>query len=401
MSIRHVLVVGGARDVTRVMKRVRSAVVITTMVSVPRLAKIRYPDNCARVLALQESSATDEWVSLATTVHEREPIHAVAAFGEFDQHRAAAIAAALGLRFHSPEVIGLIYDKAAMRERLRATGIEEVPSAHVRTRSELCRFAGVHGFPLILKPRCGTGSAGIVKVSDAADLARARPSGDCVVEPFLPGVEIAVEAFSEGGVHRVVGITRKLVDDNFVELGHEVGAATEADSKVAGYVAGVLDSVGLAYGPSHTELILTAAGPRVVETHSRAGGDQIPQLLHAATGIDLIELAVRQVLGERVLPALDAELSAPDRGSWAGAIRYAVPPASRSLVSVGNLAEARALPWVTGCTVLKEPGQRLTAPIRSSVDRVAFCTAVAPDAETATAAAARAVDTLTIVVSEE
>jgi hypothetical protein len=56
------------------------------------------------------------------------------------------------------------------------------------------------------------------------------------------------------------------------------------------------------------------------------------------------------------------------------------------------------MPFVTGCTLLKDPGDELTAPIRDSVDRVGYCTAVADDGRTAEEAARRAVDTLTVTV---
>jgi biotin carboxylase len=399
--IRHFLLIAGARDVTPVLRRLRPGLRITAMVAVPRLHKVRHPGECARVVALDDDAATAEWVALARRIHEIEPIHAIGAFGEYDQHRAAAIAVALGLPFHEPDVIARVYDKALMRQQLSSRGIDDTPSAVVGAARDLKHFADVHGFPLILKPRDGSGSENVVKLSTASDLdaALSHVDGDLVAERYLEGVEISVEAFSEGGVHRIVGITQKLKDAHFVELGHVVREATAADEPVAAYVRSVLDALGIAFGPTHTELILTGEGPRMVETHTRAGGDQIPQLLHAAAGIDLVELAVRQALGEQVLPVLDAMLADPGRASRVGAIRYQVPPSSGHLLRVDGLAEATAVPLVTGCTILKDPGEPLVVPIRDSADRVAFCTAVAADAESARAAAEEAARRLEVVVT--
>ncbi|MFF0174345.1 ATP-grasp domain-containing protein [Micromonospora profundi] len=401
---KHVLVVAGARDVTPVLRRLNPAVSITTLVATQRLAKVRHPTECARVLALDEAADPQEWVAVAQHVHRRQPIEAVGAFGEFDQDHAAAIASALNLPFHREEVIAAVYDKVAMRRRLSAAGVEEVPSTTVSTVGELRRFADDHGLPVILKPQCGTGSLGIVRVDDLADLDQgldravhsAPPGSPVVVEPFLTGAEVSVEAFSERGEHRIVGITHKIKDDNFVELGHVVREPGPDDSHVVAYVRQVLNAMGITQGPTHTELILTGGGPRVVETHTRAGGDQIPALLAAAAGIDLVELAVRQVLGERVLPRLDALLVAPDRPRRVGAIRYLVPPRSGRLVSVEHTGHAVSLPFVTGCVLLKDPGDELITPIRDSVDRVGYCTSVADDSETAEEAARRAIDTLTV-----
>ncbi|MFC9437042.1 acetyl-CoA carboxylase biotin carboxylase subunit family protein, partial [Nocardia sp. NPDC057030] len=340
------------------------------------------------------------WGGLARRVTALARVNGVGAFGEYDQHSAAAIAAALGLPFHAPEVIARVYDKTLMRQRLRAHGIDDTPAAAVDTPQDLKHFADEYGLPLIVKPRSGSGSEHIVRVSTVAELdaALARMDGGRLVERYLDGEEISVEAFSEGGVHRIVGITRKFKDAGFVEIGHVVRAATAADEPVAAYVRSVLDALGIAFGPTHTELIRTVGGPRVVETHTRAGGDQIPQLLHAAAGIDLVDLAVRQSLGAPMLPVLDAMLAEPDRASRAGAIRYRVPHAAGRLLRVDRLDEATAVAQVTGCTVLKEAGDRLVVPMRDSDDRIAYCTAVAADAESASAAAEQAAARLEVVI---
>ncbi|WP_433664309.1 ATP-grasp domain-containing protein [Nocardia sp. CA-128927] len=399
--IGHFLLIGGARDVTPALRSRLAELRITVMVAVPRLHRIRHSGACARVIALDDSASTGEWVALARSVHELEPIHAVGAFGEYDQHRAAAIAGALGLPFHAPDVIARVYDKTLMRQQLRACGIDDTPAAAVDTAQDLKHFADEYGLPLILKPRSGSGSEHIVRISTAAELhaALSEVDGDLLVERYLDGDEISVEAFSERGSHRILGITRKIKDANFVEIGHVVREATAADAPVAAYVRSVLDALGIAFGPTHTELIRTVDGPRIVETHTRAGGDQIPQLLHAAAGIDLVELAVRQSLGERMLPVVDALLAEPGRASRAGAIRYRVPPASGRLLRVDHVDEAIAVACVSGCTVLKEPGARLVVPMRDSDDRVAYCTSVADDVESASAAAEQAVQQLEVVMA--
>jgi biotin carboxylase len=398
--IRHILLVAGARDVIPVLKKLRPDLTITAMVAIQRLPKIRHPGGCARIVALDESSDAGEWVALASRVHDLQPIDAIGAYGEYDQDRAAVIAAAIGLAFHDPDVIDRVYDKALMRDRLRNRGVDDTPSAPVDTARDLKHFADEFGLRLILKPRRGSGSEAIVALSTPADLdaALSHMDTDLMVEPYHDGTEISVEAFSENGEHRILGITDKLKDANFVELGHVVREATVRDAPVAGYVRSVLDALDITFGPTHTELILTAAGPRVVETHTRAGGDQIPQLLHAAAGIDMVELAVRQSLGEQVLPILDAVLTEPDRDSRIGAICYRVPPATGRLLGVEHVAEATAVPLVTGCTVLMEPGQDVIVPMRSSSDRVAYCTAVAADKQSARAAVEQAVRTLKVVV---
>jgi biotin carboxylase len=406
----HLLIIEGARDVVEILRRVRPGLAVTVMVATQRLAKIRFPGECARIVVLSESAPINEWVALAHCVHELAPVQAIGAFGEYDQDKAAAIATALKLSFSPQDVIATVYNKALMRQRLREVGIENIPSAIANSVADVARFGQQNGFPLIVKPINGTGSKAIVKILseneeaegfDRAIQAAGTPHRAFVVEPFLHGPEISVEAFSEKGAHRILGITEKESDQNFVEMGHMVRLPTPDDTPVLDYVPRLLDALGITDGPTHTELILTSAGPRMVETHTRAGGDQIPQLFEAITGIDMIELAVRQVLGERVLVELDERLAAAGSAVRFGAIRFLAPPKTGTLVSVENVTEAAGLPAVTGCTLLKKPTDPLIAPARDSYDRLAFSTAVAASSAAALDAAAQALSILKVTVGEE
>ena len=57
-------------------------------------------------------------------------------------------------------------------------------------------------------------------------------------------------------------------------------------------------------GPTHTEIVLTESGPRLIETHLRFGGDSIWDLVTDATGVDLVKNQWRQMIGEKVLPGI-------------------------------------------------------------------------------------------------
>ncbi|MER8096114.1 hypothetical protein [Streptomyces goshikiensis] len=64
------------------------------------------------------------------------------------------------------------------------------------------------------------------------------------------------------------------------------------------------DALGIEFRPTQTEVILTSRGPRIIETHLRTGGDELWNMVTDATGVDLIESQLRQVLGEKVLPGI-------------------------------------------------------------------------------------------------
>merc|ERR1712039_1155033 len=60
---------------------------------------------------------------------------------------------------------------------------------------------------------------------------------------------------------------------------------------------GVLDAVGLRYGPCHTEVMFTKRGPILVEVNARLHGLQGPRLIELSTGISKATYAADVILG--------------------------------------------------------------------------------------------------------
>jgi biotin carboxylase len=270
--------------------------------------------------------------------------------------------------------------------------------AHV---DALSAFVGEHGFPCVVKPVAGAGSAGVAVVRHESELACAferasarfddLPDVGVVVEQFHEGPQFSVEAISERGEHQVVSMTRKFSDPTtFVELGHVAPADLTSlqQKEVEYYVERVLDALGVEFGATHTEIVLTEAGPRVIETHVRMGGDEIPALAFEATGVDIAEYVVRQTVGEKVLPKIRAVL-AEERPVRCSAIWFAAAPVAGVLADVSGLEEAARAEGVTEVKLLVRPGSTI-GPLESSDSRVAYVRAVAETADLAVNAARKA-----------
>ena len=121
----------------------------------------------------------------------------------------------------------------------------------------------------------------------------------------------------------------------------------------------VLDALGVEFGATHTEIVLGDAGPRVIETHIRMGGDEIPALAFDATDVDLADCVVRQTVGEKVLPEIRAVLAKNG------------PPAARR----SGLSPCRPL----GCSQMSAVFTRLAKP-RGSMRSDCWSSPVAPSA---------------------
>jgi biotin carboxylase len=403
----HVLVVGSGQHYPALITAADPAAGHTILCRQETVGWVRDPAAARQVIGVPAGAGAGEWVARAAAVHAVTPITRVAAFGELDQDRAAAIGAALGVPAVRPETVTWVHDKAAMRARLRAVGIDRTPAAAVRDAAELAAFVQLHGGPCVVKPVQGAGSAG-VSVVDRPDQAAAAyaladtrfsglPDEGVLVERFHRGPQYSVETISEGGEHAVVALVRKFSDPRtLVELGHVVPAdLAPADAAACGrYVRQVLAALGITDGPAHTELVLTTAGPRVIETHIRLAGDDIPELVRRATGVDLAGCVARQAAGQSVLAGVRERLRSPSTGQHV-AIWFALPAGGGRLVELRGLDNPADGVQVSA---LLEPGDEIDTPINSD-SRVGQAIATAAGAAQALALARAAAEALVPVVA--
>ncbi|MFE0477904.1 ATP-grasp domain-containing protein [Streptomyces sp. NPDC058947] len=384
---KQVIVVGGGPGLC---DRVRLLGADITLVDTPT----GYDE--ALVATARRSVLTDyddpSLLPLLSAIHRESPFSAVLSLTEHGLMPAARIAEALGVPGLSPEVVGRTRDKFAMRTWLLDKAFSDVPCTVVRDAADIRNFATEHGYPVIVKPRHGRGSEHVSCFRRAEDVVTPSVTADeYIAEPFLPGPEFSVEAFSCAGEHHVLAITGKFTHDDdpqnpFVEIGHVVPAPLDpADSAaIVAYVSQFLDVMGITDGCSHTELRLTPAGPEVIETHTRVGGDSIPTLVRQATGHDLLDLLVQWSLN-----GVRLQEPAPTVAG-AAAIRFFAPPPG-TVTNISGAQRWQGLPGVLKFHLPLSAGDRIPR-IRDSHTRVGYVLTTAPTA-------ARAIDLCHEVVS--
>jgi biotin carboxylase len=263
-----------------------------------------------------------------------------------------------GLPGTSRAVAHRFNDKLAMRAWLRETGFEDVAAEPAGDADGLRRFGARHGYPFVLKPTDGTASRGVLRIQGPEDVdpawrsatqlrgradlpfAAYYPVRDFLAEEYLDGTEYSVEAFSFDGRHSVIAVTGKS-QDGVIETGHAQPAMLSAEDEavIAAHVAGFLDAMGLRDGVSHTELRMTARGPRIVEGHNRVAGGRVMDLVEAVYGIDLERYTVGWPF--RLVPELPRRPEA--RG--AGAIRFLTAEPG-TVEAIEGADEVRAHPGV-------------------------------------------------------
>jgi argininosuccinate lyase len=281
----------------------------------------------------------------------------------------ARLAAHLGLPGPRPESVERAYRKDLAREALRAAGVPGPAYAVTEGWAATARAATRLGYPLVVKPVDLCAGMFVRAVRDEAELrqayqaieefpvnARQQPRIPLVLlEEFLTGPEVSVETVTIDRVTRAVGVTDKSLAGApwFVESGHMFPAALDpavADAAVE-TTAAALAAVGLDHGVAHTELRLTAAGPRVVEINPRPAGNQITELVRRVTGIDLPMIHAQLALGER------PDLEPVDTGVRSAAISFLLPPGAGTVAEITGTGPLRADPWVVDWAV-RPPGHR-------------------------------------------
>lgn len=295
MRQQHILLVGGrGHEVPKAL----ALGVRYSMVQIPE----RVDDGHAaaarnyRVLDYRDPAAL---LPVARAWHAADPFDAVLSFTEYGLEPASEVALDLGVPGDNLTAVRATRDKTRTRALLARRGLSPVRHRVCWAESEAADFLAELGGPLVLKPPSGGLSEGVYVVESAAQLAErwawtkavAGPE-PVLAEEFLSGPEFSVESVSRHGRHEVVMVTEKLTTGfpGFVELGHQLPARLGAGelAAVEKLILDFLDLVGQRTGPVHSELRLTAGGPRLIEAQTRVGGDQIWEMCELVSGVDQI-----------------------------------------------------------------------------------------------------------------
>lgn len=389
MNQKHILIVGG-RDHT--IDKAQKLGVRYSMMQLPALFTERQLKTSCRYL-LANYEQVDEVLAVARAWHAIDPFDAIVSFAELGMYAASVCAVELGLPGANLDAVVHTRDKIKMRALQKQHGRGGVAYQLCETLSDASAFLdSMQGQPIILKPFAGGGSAGVAFVANQTTLAAGwawtsgAAEGVILAEEYLDGPEFSVESLSKHGQHEIVMITEKLTTDSphFIELGHQVPArlTPAAWDEVSDLVSDFLTLVKQCTAPAHTEIRITSAGPKIIESQTRIGGDQIWEMTELVSGVDL--------MGEVMACLLD--LPAPARAAQApaAAIRFFALE-NCYVTDVSNLAQAAQAEGVLRLQCDIKPGQHI-GPLKWSESRQGYvlCTGASVDAAMFNAEHARA-----------
>jgi biotin carboxylase len=205
--------------------------------------------------------------------------------------------------------------------------------------------------------------------------------GEVIVERFLDGLELNGLVVARNGEAFTLTLSDRLrppgvgfgVGWIHVYPATIFGAALEEAERVASHA---VHALGLRDGIAFPQLLVTQDNRvLVIEVAARVPGGQMADLARHAVGVDIVEIALRQALGEPV----PNELCRP-RFQQPLAVRFltAQPgPLPTGIVrSVGTLEQVHAFPGVVQADVFIEPGETIR-PVRLDGDRRGYVIAIA------------------------
>jgi len=300
----------------------------------------------------------------------------------------AAVAQDLGLPGIGPATAHLMTHKVAMRALFADRGVPQPAFAALRRMSERHAALEATGLPAVLKPADSGGQRGVFRLESLDDLEAhlhaalaESASGEAIVESFQEGLELNGLAVARDGEVELLTLSDRLRPPG---IGFGVGWAHVFPSTIFGdaleraeeAAISAVHALGLRNGIAFPQVIVSEDGEAiVVEVAARIPGGQMADLARHAVGVDLVEVALLQALGQEV----PDELAKP-QFSQPLAIKFLTaspgPLPTGRVLSVGSLDKVLAFPGVVQAELYIQPGETIR-PVRLDGDRRGYVIAVA------------------------
>jgi hypothetical protein len=194
-----------------------------------------------------------------------------------------------------------------------------------------------------------------------------------LVEEFADGPEISIDSAVFQGHVTPFCLARKEL--GYFPYAEEVGHFVDAndplvsDEELNRILVATHEALGFTDGVTHTELILTATGPKVIEVNGRIGGDMIPYLGLRANGADPGLAAAAVACGRKPDLTFDRAL--------VGGVRFFYVDEDNTVLDSVEF-EAEGLPDAVDLLVpLMKAGDKTFPPPKGTLwGRIAYATAV-------------------------
>jgi biotin carboxylase len=292
----------------------------------------------------------------------------------------ARVAELLGLPGIGSDAAHLATNKIAMRRAFAEQGVPQPRYAAVRDYASAKAACETIGFPAVVKPADSAGQRGLYLVGDMDELARslpmtlaASPTQEAVLDEYFEGREVNTLLVAREEDVKLITASDRIRPEGVgfgVALTHLYPSTLFGDAlaEVERVALAAVHAIGLRNGIAYPQLLVGEENEvRVVEIAARIPGGQMVEVPRYGVGIDLVEVALKQALGE---PVPDELVTPQFQQPFAIHFLTADPgPLPTGVVeSVGPLDKALAFPGVDRAETWIEVGETIR-PVQTDGDR--------------------------------
>lgn len=296
------------------------------------------PDNIAH-------KYSDEYVNVSIVdkdavlkVAQEKQIDGIMSFGvDPGVVSASYVQNQMGLPSFGPfESVEILQNKDKFRAFLTEHGFNVPKAKGFSSKLEALSDLSWYDFPVIVKPTDSAGSKGVTKVdsenqlSVALDYAFAHSmSKHVIVEEFIEkrGCSSDTDCFSIDGKLAFVSFNAQRFDDNasnpFTPAAYSWPSTftRKEEEYLTLEIQRLITLLNLKTAVYNVETRIGVNGqPYIMELTPRGGGNRLCEMLHYATGVDMITAITRAVVGDSILEAVEQK---PYKGHWAEIILHA------------------------------------------------------------------------------
>ena len=279
------------------------------------------PDKARQALSAYyqvDFSDPESVVATAIAIAERVAVHRVESLWEPLMILAARIRETLGVPGMSEVETVPFRDKEAMKQLLDAAGIRTPHHYRARTSREVWSALEQIGYPAIIKPIAGAGSADTFRVNDTAQVEQIISAvghvAEVSVEEFVEGEEFTFDTVCAGGRALFYNICwyrpRPLIgkQNEWISQQTVVLRNPDVDHLAVGKELGlrVLDAMNVREGFTHMEWYLKPDGEAVFgEIGARPPGGRTVDAMNFSSDIDLFRGWAEAVVTGRFSQEID------------------------------------------------------------------------------------------------
>jgi len=249
-------------------------------------------------------------VRVAKRQNEITPISGVLTVGTDASMTVAAVANALhlpGIKFDDAEAAT---NKLKMRMRFKEHNIPSPAFLPVWTLSDAKKGCKILGYPVVMKPSDNMGARGVMRIDNANQVVEAfkfaksaSPSGELIIEQFMEGPELSIDAIIFNDEITITGVADRIIEypPNFIETGHTMPShlSIEMLEDACDVMRRGAKALGLTTGAAKGDIKVTKSGAMIGEIAARlSGGFMSAYTYPLSTGVDLMKAMIEVSLGQ-------------------------------------------------------------------------------------------------------